>query len=135
MKAIKSARNLVEKNLSSANSAWQALIAAENNEKYQRLVNEINRQNAETTAVFTTGAEASVQQIELLQKQVEIGREQNAILFSNYKKLEELYDAQVQESMAAKEELKRSGRYNRWMMAIAIAALLVSLVGSLGSLL
>lgn len=87
---------------------------------------EAAKEAAKRNATFVAGAEASIEQKELLQQQLEIIREQNALLCDNYEKLQEMYDAQVQENESAKEELKRSRRYNAWMMVISVAALVIS---------
>lgn len=83
-------------------------------------------ETAKRNATLVAGAEASIEQKELLQQQLEIIREQNALLCDNYEKLKEMYEAQVQENESAKEELKRSRRYNAWMMVISVAALVIS---------
>ena len=87
---------------------------------------EAAKEAAKRNATLVAGAEASIEQKELLQQQLEIIREQNALLCDNYEKLKEMYDAQVQENESAKEELKRSRRYNAWMMVISIVALIIS---------
>lgn len=87
---------------------------------------EAAKEAAKRNATLVAGAEASIEQKELLQQQLEIIREQNALLCDNYEKLKEMYEAQVQENESAKEELKRSRRYNAWMMVISVAALVIS---------
>ena len=92
-------------------------------------------ETAKRNATLVAGAEASIEQKELLQQQLEIIREQNALLCDNYEKLKEMYEAQVQENESAKEELKRSRRYNAWMMVIAIFAMLAAIAGPIATIL
>lgn len=96
---------------------------------------EAAKEAAKRNATLVAGAEASIEQKELLQQQLEIIREQNALLCDNYEKLKEMYDAQVQENESAKEELKRSRRYNAWMMVIAIFAMLAAIAGPIATIL
>lgn len=101
----------------------------------QEAIVEARREAEEREATLVAGAEASIEQKELLQQQLEIIREQNALLCDNYEKLKEMYDAQVQENESAKEELKRSRRYNAWMMVIAIFAMLAAIAGPIATIL
>ena len=101
---------------------------------HQTLV-EASREAAKRNATLVAGAEASIEQKELLQQQLEIIREQNALLCDNYEKLKEMYDAQGLENESAKEELKRSRRYNAWMMVIAIFAMLAAIAGPIATIL
>lgn len=109
-----------------ATSAKHLSAISREMEHTQQVVAEIGRETARRNATLVAGAEASIEQKELLQQQLEIIREQNALLCDNYEKLKEMYDAQVQENESAKEELKRSRRYNAWMMVISVAALVIS---------
>lgn len=96
---------------------------------------EAAKEAAKRNATLVAGAEASIEQKELLQQQLEIIREQNALLCDNYEKLKEMYDAQVQENESAKEELKRIRRYNAWMMVIAIFAMFAAIAGPISTIL
>ena len=96
---------------------------------------EAAKEAAKRNATLVAGAEASIEQKELLQQQLEIIREQNALLCDNYEKLKEMYDAQVQENESAKEELKISRRYNAWMMVIAIFAMFAAIAGPIATIL
>ena len=127
--------NSLNGTLSVANSALMASKIADEVERNQRLAATMARQSAERDATLVAGAEASIEQKELLQQQLEIIREQNALLCDNYEKLKEMYDAQVQENESAKEELKRSRRYNAWMMVIAIFAMLAAIAGPIATIL
>lgn len=121
--------------LSSANSAIQASAIADEIERNQRIADAMARRSAERDATLIAGAEANIEQKELFQQQLEILREQNALLCDNYEKLKEMYEAQVRENEDAKEELKRSRRYNAWMMVISIIALLVGVASTIVPLL
>lgn len=101
----------------------------------QEAIVEARREAEEREATLVAGAEASIEQKELLQQQLEFIREQNALLCDNYEKLKEMYEAQVQENESAKEELKRSRRYNAWMMVIAIFAMLAAIAGPIVTIL
>lgn len=127
--------NSLNGTLSFANSALMASKIADEVERNQILAATMARQSAERDATIVAGAEASIEQKELLQQQLEIIREQNALLCDNYEKLKEMYDAQVQENESAKEELKRSRRYNAWMMVIAIFAMLAAIAGPIVTIL
>lgn len=120
--------------LSSANSAIQASAIADEIERNQRIADAKARRSAERDATLIAGAEANIEQKELSQQQLEILREQNALLCDNYEKLKELYEAQVRENEDAKEELKRSRRYNGWMMFIAILAMLAAIAGPIATI-
>ena len=115
-------------NMSLATSARQVA-------EISRRMDEKNQREAEHRAKLEAGAEADIAQKELLQSQLEALREQNGLLSENYKKLKEMYDAQVQENESAKEELKRSRRYNAWMMVIAIFAMLAAIASPIVTLL
>lgn len=127
--------NSLNGTLSVANSALMASKIADEVERNQRLAATMARQSAARDATLVAGAEASIEQKELLQQQLEIIREQNALLCDNYEKLKEMYDAQVQENESAKEELKRSRRYNAWMMVIAIFAMFAAIAGPIATIL
>ena len=127
--------NSLNGTLSVANSALMASKIADEVERNQRLAATMARQSAARDATLVAGAEASIEQKELLQQQLEIIREQNALLCDNYEKLKEMYDAQVQENESAKEELKRSRRYNAWMMVIAIFAMFAAIAGPIVTIL
>ena len=96
---------------------------------------EAAKEAAKRNATLVAGAEASIEQKELLQQQLEIIREQNALLCDNYEKLKEMYEVQVQENESAKKELKRSRRDNARMMVIAIFAMLAAIAGPIATIL
>ena len=84
---------------------------------------------------MVAGAEASIAQKQLLEQQVEIFQQQNELLVDNYTKLKELFDAQVEANKEAKEELKKSKRFNLAMMIIAIIAMLAAIAGPITTIL
>lgn len=127
--------NGLKDSLSMATSAMQVSAVAEEMEKNQRLINEVNRQSAKRNATLVAGAEASIAQKELLEQQVEIFQKQNELLLNNYSKLEEMFNAQVEANKEAKAELKRSKRFNIIMMVISIVAMLAAIAGPIATIL
>lgn len=127
--------NDLSRSLSAANSAMQAAAIAEEMEHAQRIIAENNRQAAKRNETLVAGAEASIAQKELLEQQLEATQKQNALLCDNYEKLKELYDAQVQTNIEAKDELVRSKRFNAWMMIIAIIAMFAAIAGPIATIL
>ena len=121
--------------ISAANSAMQASIVHEQIERDRQLAAEISRQSAKRDATLVAGAEASIEQKELLQQQLDIIREQNSLLCDNYNKLKEMYDAQVQTNIESNDELDRSKKFNAWMMVIAIIAMLAAIAGPIATIL
>ena len=119
----------LKQGLSVANSAVKASVIADEMERNQRLIDQVSRQNAERNATLVAGAKANIEQKELLEQQIEIIRTQNDLLFDNYTKLKDLYDAQVNANKEATEELKKSKRFNAWMMVIAIIAMIAAIAG------
>ncbi len=81
------------------------------------------------------GAEASIEQKELVKNQVDLLYKQNRLLSDNYDKLKEIYDAQCQSTIEAKEDLRRSRRYNAWMMVVSIISMLAAIVSIVISML
>lgn len=127
--------NDLKLDLSTATSALQASAIADEMEQNQRMIAEINRQSAKRNATLIAGAEASVAQKELLEQQLEIIQKQNELLYDNYDKLKEMFDAQVQANRETKAELKQSKRFNAWMMVIAIIAMLAAIAGPIATIL
>ena len=115
-------------NMSFANSARQAA-------EISRLMDEKNQREAEHRAKLEAGAEADIAQKELLQSQLEALREQNGLLSENYEKLKEMYDSQVEANDAARNDLKSSRKFNAWMMAIVIIAMLAAIAGPIATIL
>ena len=127
--------NNLSRKLSAANSALQASAIADEIERNQRIVAEINRQSAKRDATLVAGAEASIEQKELLEQQLEFTQQQNTLLVDNYEKLKEMYEAQVKANKESTEELAKSKRFNAWMMAIAIIAMLAAIAGPIATIL
>lgn len=125
----------LKQGLSVANSAMKASVIADEMERNQRLIDQVSRQNAERNATLVAGAKANIEQKELLEQQIEIIQMQNDLLFDNYTKLKELYDAQVNANKEATEELKKSKRFNAWMMVIAIIAMIAAIAGPIATIL
>ena len=121
----------LKETLSAVNSALRADAIADEMAHDQRVAAAIARESAKRDATLVAGAEASIEQKELLQQQLEVIREQNVLLCDNYEKLKEMYKTQVRENEEAKKELQRSKRYNAWMMVISVIALLISAVSTI----
>lgn len=119
----------LKQGLSVANSAMRVSTIAEEKEHTQRILDQISKQTAQRNATLVAGAEANIAQKELFEQQIEMLHTQNDILYGNYAKLKELYDAQVEANKEAKEELERSKRFNIAMMVIAIIAMLAAIAG------
>lgn len=119
----------LKQGLSVANSAVRVSAIAEEMERNQRILDQINKQTAQRDDTLVAGAEANIAQKELLEQQIEMLHTQNDILYVNYAKLKELYEAQVEANKEAKEELERSKRFNIAMMVIAIVAMIAAIAG------
>lgn len=109
----------------SVNSASAFMEATE---RAQRTADDIGRIVAEREATIRAAAEASVEQRGLMEQQLDILHEQNALLADNYDKLKDLYDDQVQANIDAKAELAKTKRYNAWMMVVSVIAMLAAIV-------
>lgn len=66
---------------------------------------------------------------ELASQQIELLLEQNKLLSNNYAKLKDMYDAQTSSYNEAKEDLRKSRIFNRWMMVIAVVAMFAAIAG------
>ena len=71
----------------------------------------------------------------LVSQQVGILIEQNRLLTENYNKLKDMYDNQVVSYNEAKEDLCRSRNYNKWMMVVAIIAMLAAIASPIVTIL
>ena len=100
-----------------------------------RAVAQANQERIEREEKMVAGAEASIAQKELLEQEVEIIQKQNMLLSDNYSKLKEMFDSQVEANKEAKEELRRSRRFNVAMMIIAIIAMLAAIAGPIATVL
>ena len=123
------------KETSSAASATQVNAIVEERVRGERVTAAMARKSAKRDASLVAGAEASIEQKELLQQQLEMIREQNIFLCDNYEKLKEMYDTQVQANIDAKIELSRSKKFNAGMMVIAIIAMLATIAGTIATIL
>ena len=64
--------------------------------------------------------------IEKGNEQIRLLNEHNEQLISNYKKLEDLYKLKEKELEEAKQEAKKSKRYNTIMMIISVASMIIA---------
>ena len=116
-------------------SAKQVFEIANEIVQKQRSEHVLREQYAKQNERLVAGAEANIVQKELFEQQLDMMRKQNDLLFDNYSKLKELYDAQVQTNKESKEELKRSKRFNIAMMIIAIIAMVAAIAGPIATIL
>ena len=121
-------------NQSIANSATKIAEINHQHEESLLAAAQANQKRIEREARMVAGAEANIAQKELLEQQVEIFRKQNELLSDNYSKLKEMFDTQVEANIQAKEELKRSKRFNIAMMIIAIIAMLAAIAGPIATI-
>lgn len=98
-------------------------------EEMQFAAAQANQEKIEREERMVAGAEATIAQKELLEQQVEILLQQKELFSENYSKLKDMYDEQVQANKDAKEELRRSKRFNLAMMIISIIAMLAAIAG------
>ena len=118
-----------------ANSAAALSEFNRQQEESLQAIAQANQEKIKKEERIVAGAEASIAQKELLEQQVEIIQKQNELLLDNYTKLKEMFDVQVETNNEAKEELKRSKRFNVAMMIIAIIAMLAAIAGPIATLL
>ena len=121
-------------NQSIANSASVFADINRRHEESLRAVERANQERIEREERMVAGAEANIAQKEILEQQVEIIQKQNELLSDNYSKLKEMYNAQVEANKEAKEELKRSRRFNIAMMIIAIIAMMAAIAGPIATI-
>ncbi len=122
--------NELKLDLSSATRIIQKSIINEEMERNRKLATAIAQESAQRTATLVAGAEASIEQRDLIEQQLGILREQNSLLLDNYEKLKEMYDTQVQENEEAKKELSQSKRYNAWMMVVSVISMLAAIAST-----
>ena len=121
-------------NRSAINSA--KTLAEQNRLQEERLrcVAQANQARIEREEKMVAGAEASIAQKELLERQVEILQKQNNLLSDNYSKLKEMFDAQVEANKDARNDLRKSRIFNAWMMVIAIIAMFAAIAGPIATI-
>ena len=61
--------------------------------------------------------------------------QQNQLLSDNYNKLKDMYDAQERAYQESREDLKSSRIFNRWMMVIAVIAMLAAIASPIVTIL
>lgn len=127
--------DFLTKELHTVNSAAQMSEISQKIEQNQRLLKQNREQISKRNATLLAGAEATIEQKELFEQQIEILQKQNDLLFENYSKLKELFDAQVEANKEAKEDLKQSKRYNIVMMIVSIIAMFAAIAGPIVTIL
>lgn len=124
--------NRLKDELKDANSASRLAEINEEIEKEKKRIIESERQDQLRTQALI---DANVVQKELAEKQLEIAQEQYLQLSVNYNKLEDMFHLQSEAYKDARKELERSRRFNRWMMAISIIAMLAAIIGAIATIL
>ena len=132
---MESTRNSFGESLRLATSAMKAANISEEMKKHQQIIQKANEESIKNNEILLEGAKANITQNELLEQQLELFQKQNNLLFDNYCKLEEMYNAQVKATKEAKEDLRKSRVFNGWMMAIAIIAMLAAIAGPIATIL
>lgn len=124
--------NRLKDELKDANSASRLAEINEEIEKEKKQIIESERQDQLRTQALI---DANVAQKKLAEKQLEIAQEQYLQLSDNYNKLEDMFHLQSEAYKDARKELERSRRFNRWMMAISIIAMLAAIIGAIATIL
>ena len=122
--------NRLKDELKDANSASRLAEINEEIEKEKKRIIESERQDQLRTQALI---DANVAQKELAEKQLETAQEQYQQLSDNYNKLEDMFHLQSEAYKDARIELERSRRFNRWMMAISIIAMLAAVIGAIAT--
>lgn len=122
--------NELKLDLSFATQAIQKSIISEEMEHNRKLATAIAQESAQRTETLVAGAEASIEQRNLIEQQLGILHEQNSLLFDNYEKLKEMYDAQVKANKEANDELTKTKRYNAWMMVVSVISMLAAIAST-----
>lgn len=145
---------------SALNSVRQ--ISAQFDAQYSA-IDQMNREKSRRDAKIVAGADASVEQKELMGEQLaelksqndilaeqlkaeqaqrevlkehlKVTTEQNVLLSANYKKLEEMFSEQKESNNEARKDLHKSRVFNGWMMVIAIIAMLAAIAGPIATIL
>ena len=120
--------NELKSSIEATTSAMKVANFARNMERDRQFAYEMNRQSAERNATLVAGAKANIEQKELIEQQLEFMQQQNLLLCDNYEQLKNMYDNQVQTNLESKEALAQSRKYNKWMMAVSIIAMLAAVV-------
>jgi len=115
------------------NSARQIAMIAEELEQRQRVIDDLDRQANKRNAILVAGAEANIEQKHLLEEELELTKKQNTLLLENYKKLSEMYDAQLEANAESSRELKKSKQFNAIMMLISIISMVAAVVSAVVS--
>ena len=117
------------------NSATRFYEMTEEIKQNQQIIEQRRAQSDIINARLLAGAEANIVQKTLFEQQIQILQKQNNLLSDNYSKLKELFDEQVATNEEAKDELKRSKRFNIAMMIIAIIAMIAAVAGPIVTIL
>lgn len=104
----------------------QPLIKAPDYSFVNNIVPQIPTVEIEESSFAYQMQQQTNQIIEKSNEQIKLLNEHNDQLISNYKKLEDLYKLKEKESEEAKQEAKKSKRYNTIMMIISVVSMMIA---------
>lgn len=89
---------------------------------------------AKHQAKLEAGADASIAQKEMMAIQIEELKEQNRLLSENYERLTDMYNHQKETTEELRNDLKKSRKFNAWMMVIAVVSMFAAIAGPIVTL-
>lgn len=98
-------------------------------ESAQQRKREQEQREIENNLALKAQLEEEKKQNEILKLNLKEAEKQNVQLHNNYEKLEQIYKIKERELIDSSNELKKSKKYNFWMMIIAI----IAMVGAVAS--
>lgn len=105
----------------------QPLIKVPDYSFVNNIVHQIPTVEIDKESTFAYQMQQQINQIiEKSNEQIELLNEHNEQLISNYKKLEDLYKLKEKDLEEAKQEARKSKRYNIIMMIISIVSMLIA---------
>lgn len=105
----------------------QPLIKAPDYSFVNNIVPQIATVEIDEESTFAYQMQQQTNQIiEKSNEQIKLLNEHNDQLISNYKKLEDLYKLKEKELEEAKQEAKKSKRYNTIMMIISVVSMMIA---------
>lgn len=105
----------------------QPLIQAPDYSFVNNIVPQIETVEIDEESTFAYQMQQQTNQIiEKSNEQIKLLNEHNDQLISNYKKLEDLYKLKEKELEEAKQEAKKSKRYNTIMMIISVFSMMIA---------
>ena len=109
------------------NFSTQPLIKVPDYSFLNNIVPQIPTVEIDEESIFAYQMQQQTNQIiEKSNEQIKLLNEHNEQLISNYKKLEDLYKLKEKELEEAKQEAKKSKRYNTIMMIISVVSMMIA---------